>query len=182
VRESLDCITEAGERAAELTRHLMAFARSEVTRPTRFDARDEITASARLIARVVGDHLSLQLELAEEPCWVCMDLNQWQQLVLNLAVNARDAMPEGGELGLAIERTAHGTVLLRVTDTGHGMDEATMRKAFQPFFTTKPTYEGTGLGLSTCHGIVAQAGGRIALYSELGKGTRVEVELPLIEP
>ena len=178
--EYLDGITEAGERASQLTRQLLAFGRREVSQAISFDARHEVEAATRLITRVVGPQVTLELDLEHAPCWVRMDPSHLQQVLLNLAINARDAMPDGGQLRISVKRTDHRSVLLSVSDTGNGMDAETMRKAFEPFFTTKAAHEGTGLGLSTCHGIVVQAGGRIELFSELQRGTRVEIELPLV--
>jgi PAS domain S-box-containing protein len=179
VLESLDGIVEASGRAAQLTRQLLAFGRRQVSQPTSFDARVETAAAVRLIERLVGESIELDLHIADEACWVRMDPNQLQQVLLNLAVNARDAMPNGGKLTLSVVRSGPDAVKLSVSDTGHGMDESTLRKAFDPFFTTKAPQEGTGLGLSTSHGIIVQAQGRIALYSEVGRGTRAEITLPL---
>lgn len=178
VTEYLDGISEACARATQLTRQLLAFGRRDVNQPTYFDARDEVSKAAQLFTRTMTREISFQLDLDERPCFVFMDPNQLQQVLLNLAVNARDAMLDGGTLRLSVERTEHETVLLRVSDTGQGMDELTRRRAFEPFFTTKPANEGTGLGLATCHGIITQAGGQIRLFSEPGRGTRVEIELP----
>ena len=177
--EHLDGIVDAAERAAQLTRQLLAFGRQQIAQPISFDARDEVTATVRLIERVLGEDVALELNLCRGPCWLLMDPNQLQQVLLNLAVNARDAMPNGGRLTLSIERGDSEHVLLRVSDTGHGMDQETLQKAFEPFFTTKAPDKGTGLGLSTSHGIITQAGGSIALFSEPGRGTKVEISLPL---
>ena len=179
VVECLDGIAEASERAAQLTRQLLTFGRQQVPQPISFDARAETAAAMRLIERLVGEAVSVDLQLSDVACWVRMDPNQLQQVLLNLAVNGRDAMPNGGKLQLSVGRAGPESVRLTVSDTGHGMDEDTLRKAFDPFFTTKGPQDGTGLGLSTSHGIIVQAGGRIALFSEVGRGTRAEITLPL---
>ncbi|MBI2392553.1 MAG: response regulator [Deltaproteobacteria bacterium] len=180
VLQDLDEIGMASERAAALTRQLLAFGRRDVSRPTVFDARALVAESVRMLGRVVGEHVSIDLKTSPAPCWVRMDEAQLQQVLVNLAVNARDAMVDGGRLSLDVDvYPEEGVVRIRVSDTGIGMDEATLRKAFEPFFTTKPIHEGTGLGLSTCHGIVTNAGGRLTMDSELGCGTRVFVQLPL---
>ena len=191
VREDLELITEAGERGAALTRQLLAFGRRDPNRPVVFDVRTGIADAVRFIERAVGA-VGVVVEPSADPCLVRMDERQLQQVLLNLALNARDAMPAGGQIRIGAARVelddtsvpglaAGRYVRLRVSDQGVGMDEATRRQAIEPFFTTKPPHEGTGLGLSTCHGIILQAGGALSIESELGRGTTITLHLPLVE-
>jgi len=182
--QDLDEITSASERAAALTRQLLAFGRRDSSRPVVFDARERVSESVRMLSRMVGEHVSIKVHQADTPCWVKMDAGQLEQVLVNLAVNARDAMRAGGSLELALEhvvREGARWVQLRVSDTGTGMDEATRLRAIEPYFTTKPLHEGTGLGLATSHGIVTNAGGTLCIESELGRGTSVFVRLPLVD-
>jgi PAS domain S-box-containing protein len=191
-REDVAQIEQAARRASELTHQLLAFARREVIHPEVISLNDSVISTRQLLRRSLGEHIELSTELQEDLWPVLADPGQMEQILVNLAVNARDAMPGGGRLMIetanvdvdesyaaarpGIEPGRY--VRLRVTDTGEGMDEATLARAFEPFFTTKPTGEGTGLGLATIYGIVTQAGGYIRLYSERGFGTSVTVMLP----
>jgi PAS domain S-box-containing protein len=192
LQHDLEVITEAAERGAALTRQLLAFGRRDPNRPVVFDARVGIADSVRLIERAVGT-VGVLLELSAEPCFVRMDERQLQQVLLNLALNARDAMPAGGQIRIGAARVElDGTsvpglpagpyVRMHVSDEGVGMNDSTRRKALEPFFTTKPPHEGTGLGLSTCHGIILQVGGELSIESSLGRGTTITLHVPLVDP
>jgi CheY-like chemotaxis protein len=133
----------------------------------------------KMVTTLIGADVRVDLVLATEPLWVEVDPGQIEQVVMNLAVNARDAMPRGGSLHFATERVDE-RVRLRVSDTGTGMDAATKERIFEPFFTTKEAAKGTGLGLATVFGIVKQSHGDIAVHSELGQGTTFTIELPLV--
>ena len=191
-QNDLGQIRVAAERAAELTRQLLAFAGRKVLQPVIFDLNQVIVAVEQLLRRTIGEHVELAISLSTDPWLVESDPGQLEQVLVNLAVNARDAMPDGGLLTIDTENIeidegytethpglAPGRyVRLRVSDTGSGMEQAVLDHVFEPFFTTKPRGEGTGLGLPTVFGIVAQAGGEIQLYSEPGIGTTCQVLLP----
>jgi PAS domain S-box-containing protein len=191
-QNDLGQIRVAAERAAELTRQLLAFAGRKVLQPVIFDLNQVIVAVEQLLRRTIGEHVELAISLSTDPWLVEADPGQLEQVLVNLAVNARDAMPDGGLLTIDTENIeidegytethpglAPGRyVRLRVSDTGSGMEQAVLDHVFEPFFTTKPRGEGTGLGLPTVFGIVAQAGGEIELYSEPGIGTTCRVLLP----
>ncbi|HVS08310.1 MAG TPA: MASE1 domain-containing protein [Planctomycetota bacterium] len=191
-RASLRQVQAAAERATALTRQLLAFARRQVIAPARLDLNQLVLDLHSMLERLLGEDIELATR-TEAGLWpVRADASQIEQVVLNLAVNARDAMPGGGRLvvqtsNAVLERTidrgeeiAPGRyVLLEVSDTGCGMDESTLARAFEPFFTTKPQGRGTGLGLSTCYGIVRQSGGHVFGSSEPGRGTTFKVFLPI---
>jgi hypothetical protein len=191
-QNDLGQIRVAAERAAELTRQLLAFAGRKVLQPVIFDLNQVIVAVEQLLRRTIGEHVELVISLSTDPSFVEADPGQLEQVLVNLAVNARDAMPDGGLLTIDTENSeidvayteanpglAPGRyVRLRVSDTGSGMEQAVLDHVFEPFFTTKPRSEGTGLGLPTVFGIVAQAGGEIQLFSEPGIGTTCRVLLP----
>src|SRR5665213_1752491 len=191
-QNDLGQIRVAAERAAELTRQLLAFAGRKVLQPVIFDLNQVIVAVEQLLRRTIGEHVELVISLSTDPSFVEADPGQLEQVLVNLAVNARDAMPDGGLLTIDTENSeideayteanpglAPGRyVRLRVSDTGSGMERAVLDHVFEPFFTTKPRGEGTGLGLPTVFGIVAQAGGEIQLFSEPGIGTTCRVLLP----
>jgi PAS domain S-box-containing protein len=191
-RADVEQIEQAARRATELTHQLLAFARREVIHPEVISLNDSVLGTNQLLRRSLGEHIELSTVLDDELWPVLADPGQMEQILVNLAVNARDAMPGGGRL---VIETANVTVdesyasarpelepgryvRLRVSDDGSGMDQATLERAFEPFYTTKPNGEGTGLGLATIYGIVTQSGGRIRLYSEPGFGTTVTVMLP----
>jgi PAS domain S-box-containing protein len=190
--KDLERIVRATESATKLTHQLLAFARREVVRPQSLNVNSVVAELDPLLRRTLGEHIDFVTSLAGDLRPALIDPGQLEQVITNLAVNARDAMREGGKLTIDTanidvdEAYAGGRpglksgryVQLRVTDTGHGMDRATLQRAFEPFFTTKPKGQGTGLGLATVHGIVNQAGGYVGLYSEPGLGTRVTVLLP----
>ena len=188
-------IKKAGERAASLTRQLLAFSRLQVMAPQVLDLNTVISDMEKMLRRVIREDVSLATVLEAAVGRIKADPSQIEQVVLNLAVNARDAMPHGGNLtlktsGVTLEEgfTTQGIrvqpgdyVLLEVTDTGCGMDPETRARAFEPFFTTKEKGKGTGLGLSTVYGIVKQSGGYIWLHSESGRGTTFRIYLPRVD-
>ncbi len=192
LREELEEIRAAGERAARLTRQLLAFSRRQVLRPRHVQVNDVIGDFLDMIRRVIGAHIVLEAALADDLPLIEGDAGQLEQVVMNLCVNARDAMPRGGTLTIATRKvilteddasrhvamSAGEHVLLSVSDTGEGMDEATQARIFEPFFTPKARGKGTGLGLSTAYGIVKQSGGTIWAYSEVGLGTTFKVYFP----
>jgi two-component system cell cycle sensor histidine kinase/response regulator CckA len=191
VKHSADEIRKAGERAAALTKQLLAFSRKQVLQPKILDLNEVLAEVDGMLRRTLGEDVTYEAERDPHLWRVLADPGQLQQVLLNLAVNARDAMPEGGVLRIAtrnvslhaanlpeVPKVAEGDyVLLEVSDSGHGMDAETLSHAFEPFFTTKERGKGTGLGLSTVYGIVKQSGGYIHIESEPRKGTRVLVYL-----
>ena len=177
--EDLDEIKRAAHRASLLTRQLLAFSRKQVLRPEVLDINVVVREVGRLVSRLIGEDIELVLETTAEPLPVFGDRSQVEQVLMNLAVNARDAMPTGGRL---IVRTAgnDSSVFLIVTDTGIGMPPDVLEHVFEPFFTTKEVGKGTGLGLSTAYGIVKQSKGDIKLHSEVNKGTVFTISLPRV--
>ena len=188
-------IRDAGERATDLTRQLLAFSRRQVLQPQVVDLNGIVRDTERLLRRVIGEDVELACNLDPDAGAVKADPNQLHQLLMNLAVNARDAMPAGGKLTIATanvldtaplepngEEARAGYVELMVSDTGHGMDEATRQRIFEPFFTTKERGKGTGLGLSIVYGIVRQSGGHITIDTEPGRGATFRITLPRVEP
>ncbi len=187
-------IGAAAERAAGLTHQLLSFARREVRNLEILDMNDIIGEVETLLRRTIGEHVALVTRGASDLKAVRADRGQMEQIFLNLAVNARDAMPNGGTLTVATENftvddefaTVHPVidagsyVRIRVSDTGTGMDRETLDRAFEPFFSTKPKDKGTGLGLATVYGIVSQTGGLVELHSVVGTGTRVTILLPSV--
>ncbi len=195
-RSDVSEMVKAANRAAGITRQLLAFTRQQVLQPTVLDLNSVITDLIRILSGFLGADVELTLRLDPQTGRVRADRGQLEQVIVNLALNARHAIPAGGRLTLETasvtldEGYAHrhpGTAFeqgqyaaLSVTDTGTGMDATTRARAFEPFFTTKPVGQGTGLGLSTAYGIVKQSGGYIWLYSEPGQGTSVKVYLPKV--
>jgi two-component system, cell cycle sensor histidine kinase and response regulator CckA len=180
VRGELKEILGAAERAAALTRQLLAFSRRQQLRPEVIDLNEVVLDMGGMLQRLIGTQVELVIDLGPELRLTVADPTQVQQVVLNLAVNARDAMPGGGRLDIAttnVERDGRAFVALTVRDTGVGMDERTREQAFDPFFTTKPVGEGTGLGLATVHGIAKQSGGEVEVESEPGRGTTFRILL-----
>ena len=194
-RADLDEIRKAGERAAALTRQLLAFSRQQILEPRVAEFNDIVTNVEKLLRRVIGADVDLITDLDPAAGRVKVDPGQMEQLLMNLAVNARDAMPDGGRLVLRTRRTElarphHAPVvtiepgaylLATVSDTGAGMTPEVLKQIFEPFFTTKAAGEGTGLGLSTVYGIVQQSDGAILVDSEPGRGTTFEIYLPSVD-
>jgi nitrogen-specific signal transduction histidine kinase/CheY-like chemotaxis protein len=190
--DDLEQISRAGERAASLTRQLLAFARREVVQPQVLDLDSVITAVEGMLHRTLGEHVELVTSLAGGLHPILADPGQLEQVLVNLAVNARDAMPGGGTLSIDTsnitvdaDSIAGGSesppgqqVRLRVSDTGAGMTPEVVEHAFEPFYTTKSDSGGTGLGLATVYGILQQADGHIRIYSEPGGGTTFSITLP----
>ncbi len=183
--DAMGQIELSAERAAALTRQLLAFSRRQVARPRSISLSKVVTDLDKMLGRLIPATISLETDLEPklQPVWA--DAGQFEQVIVNLVVNAVDAMPGGGRLTIRtgdVDIEEHGVivphVLLAVTDTGCGMDAETQERVFEPFFTTKPMHEGTGLGLSTVYGIVNQAGGRIEIDSEIGRGTTFRVYVP----
>ncbi|MCI0440477.1 MAG: ATP-binding protein, partial [Chloroflexi bacterium] len=184
---------KASERAASLTRQLLAFSRKESVEPQTLDLNALIMEMDKLLHPLIGigENIELWIELSAEPCLLKADRSQMEQVIMNLVINAVDAMPDGGKLTIktgivpgsaqspGFEHQRH--VSLEVADTGIGMDEKVKERIFEPFFTTKIPGKGTGLGLSTCYGIVTQMGGRIAVDSAPGKGAAFTVLIPQAE-
>ena len=182
-RDVLDWAAEvllAAEHGAALSRQLLAFGRKQVLEPEPLDLGEVVHGLEPMLRRLLGEAVTLRVETAPGLPLVETDRGQLQQVVVNLAVNGRDAMPQGGTLTIEAAATPEGA-LLAVSDTGTGMDEETQARIFEPFFTTKALGEGTGLGLATVYGIVVQSGGRIEVESEPGKGSRFLVRLPRAE-
>jgi CheY-like chemotaxis protein len=181
----------AGDRASRLTRQLLAFGRRQVVRPVALDLNEVLAESERMLRRLIGEDVALVTDLAPDLPRVWADAGEIEQVVLNLCVNARDAMPGGGTLTIRTEavgaadgpppgpdRRPGRYARLTVADTGHGMTDDVKPHIFDPFFTTKGVGQGTGLGLATVHGIVRQAGGSIDVASEVGRGTTFTILLP----
>jgi two-component system cell cycle sensor histidine kinase/response regulator CckA len=194
LRGDFQQIQQAGARAAAMTRQLLAFSRKQIMKLEVVNLNALVTEMQSMLQRLIGEDITLAVVTAQDACGVRVDAGQIEQVVMNLAVNARDAMPQGGRLTIATENVEldedyaaqHGSVrpgsyvMLTVSDTGVGMDEATKARIFEPFFTTKGPGKGTGLGLATVFGIVNQSGGTIWAYSESGRGTTFKIYLPSV--
>jgi len=179
-RQDVEEILKAADRAATLTQQLLAFGRRQMVQPRVVDLNLLITGLQVLLRRLVGEQVDLAVILAPDPVPVLIDPGQFEQLLVNLTINARDAMPSGGRLEIRTT-VGHGESVLEVLDTGIGMSETVREQAFEPFFTTKEAGKGTGLGLATVYGIVQQAGGRIELSTAEGDGARFRIVLPRAE-
>ena len=194
-RHSAEQIMRAGERAAALTKQLLAFSRRQVLQPKVVDLNRVVTGLGAMLRRLIGEDVDLRLELDSGLGRVYADPGQLEQMIMNLVINARDAMPRGGTLivetgnaeldssyaGRHLEAKSGPYVMLAVSDNGTGMDAATKARLFEPFFTTKSPGKGTGLGLSTVFGIVKQGGGSVDVHTEPDRGTSVKVYLPRID-
>lgn len=193
--QQLEEIRKAADRAASLTRQLLAFSRKQVLQPKILNLNTVVVDVEKMLRRLIGEHIELSTSLCPELGQVKADPGQIEQVLVNLAVNARDALPEGGQIRIetanvyldaecktkyrSLESGPH--VMIAVTDTGHGMTPEIQSQIFEPFFTTKEKGKGTGLGLSTVYGIVKQSGGGIWVYSEVGRGTTFKVYLPRVD-
>jgi CheY-like chemotaxis protein len=185
LRADLGQISDAATRASVLIKQLLAFSRKQVLQPQIVDLNHIVSGMETMLNRLIGEDVSLETRLEPRLSRIKADPGQLEQVIMNLVVNARDAMPTGGTIVIETQNVrldaryerrpeaiaAGPAVMLAVTDTGVGMDETTRRRIFEPFFTTKPPGKGTGLGLSTVYGIVRQSGGSITVYSQPGKGT-----------
>jgi len=180
LRPYVEEIHRAAERGASLTRQLLAFGRRQVLQPRVLDLNEVVKGSGEMIRRLIGESVELELRLAPRLGRVFADRSQLEQVLLNLSVNARDAMPDGGTLTFATENADGHRVRLAVSDTGTGIDPEAREHLFEPFFTTKEPGKGTGLGLATVLGVVEQSGGTITLESEPGAGTTFSVYLPRV--
>jgi len=192
IRRNLEETKKAAERAASLVRQLLAFSRKQILEPKVLDLNDVVKDMQKMLTRLIGENIQLATTLEAELGSVKADPNQVEQIIMNLVVNARDAMPRGGRVTIetanitiddqSVKHLKPGEyVMLAVCDTGSGMDQETQRRIFEPFFTTKAVGKGTGLGLSTVYGIVKQSGGYIWVNSEPGMGTMFKVYLPRID-
>ena len=192
-REELGAIIDAAARASTLTGQLLTFSRKQKLEPQVTDLNAVVRGIEQMLRRLIGEDISLSMQLETHLGSIFVDRGQIEQVILNLAVNARDAMPKGGELHLrtwrvTLDQVLHGAhpdaapgdySIMEVTDTGTGMSEEVKAHLFEPFFTTKPEHKGTGLGLATVYGIVAQSGGFIEVSSRLGEGTRFQIYFPI---
>jgi PAS domain S-box-containing protein len=194
LRDSLEEIHKAGERAAGLTQQLLAFSRKQILQPRVLDLNRVVEEMRPMLDRLMGENVEVCVQLHAEAATIRADPNQLEQVLMNLAVNSRDAMPDGGRFSIEtgfVEWTegqvqlrpgaqAGPYVMLAVSDTGVGMNQETLGHLFEPFFTTKEVGKGTGLGLSTIHGIVEQSGGCVEAASELGRGTSFKIYMPRV--
>lgn len=195
MKADVEEILKASERAASLTRQLLAFSRRQVLQPQILDLNEVVMSVDKLLRRLIGENIRLVTIPASNLGLVNADPGQIEQVIINVAINARDAMASGGKLTIETSNAAFDEtyasrhvalkpgpyVMLAISDTGHGMDSPTLARIFEPFFTTKSLGQGTGLGLATVYGIVKQTGGEILVSSELGKGTTFKICLPRID-
>jgi nitrogen-specific signal transduction histidine kinase/CheY-like chemotaxis protein len=181
LRGQISLIDETAHRAATLTQQLLAFSRRQILQPRIFDLNEVVAGMGTMLRRLIGEDVELVTTLHPAPIWIKADPGQVEQVILNLAVNGRDAMPQGGRLSLqtaVVARDARPHARLTVSDTGAGMTPDVQAHLFEPFFTTKGVGQGTGLGLATVYGIVDQSGGQITVESAPGQGARFDIYLP----
>jgi nitrogen-specific signal transduction histidine kinase len=192
VVECLNEILSAAERAGNLTRQLLTFSRKQVMEQRTLDLNELLGNLVKMLRRLIGGGVQLRFSPSARPAWLRADAGMLEQVIVNLAINARDAMPHGGDLSVSIQDASINEgdaaqrfearpgdfVVVTVSDTGCGMDEATLKRIFEPFFTTKESGRGTGLGLATVHGIVKQHGGWIEVSSQPGQGATFRIFLP----
>ncbi len=178
-------IRTSGLRAAELTKQLLAFARQDVSRPRRLDLNVVVQELYSMLQRLLGERVSLTLDVHPQPVYVNADRSQLEQVIVNLTVNARDAMPDGGRVSIQTSRQGSNRpdeprcwAMVEVVDSGLGMSDDVRRRIFEPFFTTKASGRGTGLGLAMCYGIITRHGGKIEVVSAIGQGTHMQILLP----
>ena len=196
LRRRVEEIKKAGQRAASLTRQMLAFSRKQVLTPKVLDLNTVVSETSKMLTRLLGEDVELTTKLNPALARIKADPTQIEQVIMNLAINARDAMPNGGKLLIETTNTEldqsysqqhhialqpGSYVLLTVSDTGIGMDKNTQARIFEPFFTTKGIGKGTGLGLSTVYGIIKQSGGHVWVYSEVGKGTTFKIYMPRVK-
>jgi CheY-like chemotaxis protein len=195
VRHDVKDILAAAERATSLTHQLLAFSRKQVLHPQRLDLNQVVANLDKMLRRIIGEDIDLVTILGPELGAVMADPGQIEQVIMNLVVNARDAMPQGGNLTIEtanadldeayarkrVQVQPGPYVMLAVSDTGVGLDRDSLDRIFEPFFTTKEAGKGTGLGLATVYGIVKQSGGYVGVYSEVGHGTTFKIYLPRLE-
>lgn len=179
--KTLQNAREGADRAARLTHQLLAFSRRQPLQAQPHAINDIVAGMSELLARTLGPQVRIRLDLDPAAGLVMVDAAQTENAILNLALNARDAMPDGGDLTLAT-RAADGRSILLVSDTGTGMSEAVLEHAFEPFFTTKDIGQGTGLGLSQVYGFTKQSGGEVDIESKLGEGTTIMISIPTHAP
>jgi two-component system cell cycle sensor histidine kinase/response regulator CckA len=187
-REYVEEIRRCADSARQITAQLLAFGRREVVQPKVEDLHAILRSDLQLLRRLIGDAIEIEIDLAPGPAWVRIDLAQFDQILLNLAVNARDAMPEGGRIRVITRRFSEpeepdepDLLEVEIADTGTGIAPEVLPHVFEPFYTTKPLGQGTGLGLATVYGIVRAAGGSIEVHSELGHGARFRINFPLVD-
>ncbi|HNX58375.1 MAG TPA: PAS domain S-box protein, partial [Spirochaetota bacterium] len=193
-RGNIDGIMSSADRAAGLTQSLLAFSRKQVINPGVMEVNEQIRRVEKFLTRIIGEDVILTTDLSTEPLMIFADVTQMEQVLMNIAANARDAMPSGGRLMIStsseylgeddVRTRGYGIsgecAVISISDTGYGMDEETQKRIFDPFFTTKEMGRGTGLGLSIVYGIVSQNHGHISVYSEKGKGTTFRIFLPIV--
>ena len=178
--EFADEVHLAAHRASDLTNQLLAFSRRQIALPRVVSMNDIVRQVENMLGRIIGEDIQIDVRLAADALPILVDPSQMQQVIMNLAVNSRDAMPNGGRLTIETADAGGHHALLAVSDTGSGMDEATKSHLFEPFFTTKEKGKGTGLGLSIVYGIVKQNSGEILVESEPGQGTSIRIYLPVV--
>jgi len=187
VKEDLEAILLAGQRGSELTKQLLTFSRKQETEARVIDLKESIPTARKLWQRTIGADIDLQVNFCPEDCFILIEPGQFDQVLMNLVVNARDAMPDGGKITIDVELVRSPVltflsgpcVKINVTDTGSGIDKATQERIFEPFFTTKDQGKGTGLGLATVYAIIDRHDGHLSVASEVGEGTCFTIHLPL---